>query len=323
MIAAWKLAKALAAGNCVILKPSELTPLTTIRLARFCVDAGVPAGVVNLLTGDGDLGRALVEHPDVDKVSFTGSTAVGRAVVRASADSNLKRLSLELGKAPSIIARDTDIDAAGAGCLQGSLLNSGQVCAAYTRLFVDRRRVDEFTYKLAAAAESLKLGPGLDAETVIGPLVSSEHLDKVDRLVKTGVADGAELVTGGARADGSLSAGYFYRPTVFGGVTDNMTIAREEIFGPVLSVLPFTTPTTWPPAPTTPTTSWPRSYGPGISRPRTAPPRPSARAPSGSICSPFSMSPRRGAGSRRAGGGASSATRRSIYSPKRRVSSSD
>jgi aldehyde dehydrogenase (NAD+) len=240
MIAAWKLAPALAAGNCVILKPSELTPLTTIRLARFCVDAGVPTGVVNLLTGDGDLGRALVEHPDVDKVSFTGSTAVGRAIVRASADSNLKRLSLELGgKAPSIIARDADIDAAVAGCLQGGLLNSGQVCAAYTRLFVDRRRVDEFTHKLAAAAASVKLGPGLDAETVIGPLVSSEHLDKVDRLVKTGVADGAELVTGGARADGPLSAGYFYRPTVFGGVTDDMTIAREEIFGPVLSVLAY------------------------------------------------------------------------------------
>ncbi len=193
MIAAWKLAPALAAGNCVILKPSELTPLTTIRLARFCVDAGVPTGVVNLLTGDGDLSQALVEHSDVDKVSFTGSTAVGRAIVRASADSNLKRLSLELGgKAPSIIARDADIDAAIVGCLQGGLLNSGQVCAAYTRLFVDRRRVDEFTHKLAAAAESLKLGPGLDAETVIGPLVSSEHLDKVDRLVKTGVADGAD-----------------------------------------------------------------------------------------------------------------------------------
>jgi acyl-CoA reductase-like NAD-dependent aldehyde dehydrogenase len=240
MIAAWKLAPALAAGNSVILKPSELTPLTTIRLARFCLDAGVPAGVVNLLTGAGDLGQALVEHPGVDKVSFTGSTATGRAIVHASADSNLKRLSLELGgKAPSIIARDADIDAAVVGCLQGGLLNSGQVCAAYTRLFVDRRRVDEFTAKLAGAAESLKLGPGLDAETVIGPLVSGEHLDKVDRLVRTGVADGAELITGGARADGSLSAGYFYRPTVFGGVTDDMTIAREEIFGPVLSVLAY------------------------------------------------------------------------------------
>jgi len=240
MIAAWKLAPALAAGNSVILKPSELTPLTTIRLARFCLDAGVPAGVVNLLTGAGDLGQALVEHSGVDKVSFTGSTATGRAIVHASADSNLKRLSLELGgKAPSIIARDADIDAAVVGCLQGGLLNSGQVCAAYTRLFVDRHRVDEFTAKLAGAAESLKLGPGLDAETVIGPLVSGEHLDKVDRLVRTGVADGAELITGGTRADGSLSAGYFYRPTVFGGVTDDMTIAREEIFGPVLSVLPY------------------------------------------------------------------------------------
>jgi acyl-CoA reductase-like NAD-dependent aldehyde dehydrogenase len=131
----------------------------------------VPAGAVNLLTGDGDLGQALVEHPDVDKVSFTGSTEVGRAIVHASADSNLKRLSLELGgKAPSIIARDADIDAAVVGCLRGGLLNSGQVWAAYTRLFVDRHWVDEFTHKPAGAAGSLKLGPGLDDETVIGPL---------------------------------------------------------------------------------------------------------------------------------------------------------
>jgi acyl-CoA reductase-like NAD-dependent aldehyde dehydrogenase len=186
--------------------------------------------------------RRRIQSVTVRDVLDKASGEVIAQVVRASADSNLKRLSLELGgKAPSIIARDADIDAAVAGCLQGSLLNSGQVCAAYTRLFVDRRRVDEFTHKLAAAAGSLKLGPGLDTETVIGPLVSSEHLDQVDRLVGTGVADGAELVTGGARADGSLSAGYFYRPTVSGGVTDDMTIAREEIFGPVLSVLPYDT----------------------------------------------------------------------------------
>ncbi|MUN36010.1 aldehyde dehydrogenase family protein [Actinomadura litoris] len=242
MIAAWKLAPALACGNTVIIKPAEQTPLTTVRLVELCERAGFPPGVVNLLTGGPAAGKALVAHPRVDKVSFTGSSAVGREIVQASAG-NLKRVTLELGgKAPSVIARDADIDLAVAGNLQGALLNSGQVCAAYTRLYVDRRRADEFTEKLAAAAASLRLGPGLDPETQIGPLVSQEHLDQVDSYVRTGEKQGAELVTGGARADGPLSNGNFYRPTVFGSVTDDMTIAREEIFGPVLPVLPYDDP---------------------------------------------------------------------------------
>jgi acyl-CoA reductase-like NAD-dependent aldehyde dehydrogenase len=159
-------------------------PVTTPDVLHYTrrEPVGVPTGVVNLLTGAGDLDQALVEHPGVDKVSFTGSTATGRSIVHASADSNLKRLSLELGgKAPSIIARDADIDAAVVGCLQGGLLNSGQVCAAYTRLFVDRRRVDEFTAKLAGAAGSLKLGPGLDAETVVGPAARRARVPAVRR----------------------------------------------------------------------------------------------------------------------------------------------
>ncbi|WP_157169526.1 aldehyde dehydrogenase family protein [Streptomyces typhae] len=239
MIAAWKLAPALACGNTVIVKPAEQTPLTTVHLVRLCEEAGFPPGVVNLLTGGPGTGRALVEHPRVDKVSFTGSTEVGQEIVRASAD-DLKRVTLELGgKAPSIIARDADIDAAVQGNVQGALLNSGQVCAAYSRFYVDGRRADEFTDKLAAAVAALRLGPGLSPDTQLGPLVTDEHLRRVDTLVQQGVTEGAELVTGGARADGALEAGNFYRPTVFAGVRDDMAIARQEVFGPVLPVLTY------------------------------------------------------------------------------------
>ncbi|MEU3962745.1 aldehyde dehydrogenase family protein [Streptomyces buecherae] len=239
MIASWKMAPALACGNTVILKPAEQTPLSSLHLARLCEEAGFPPGVVNVLTGGPATGRALVEHPRVDKVSFTGSTEVGQGIVRASAN-DLKRVTLELGgKAPSIIARDADIDAAVRGNVQGALLNSGQVCAAYARFYVDRRRAEEFTEKLAAAVAALRLGPGLAPETELGPLVSDEHLRRVDALVKEGVAEGAELVTGGVRADGDLESGNFYRPTVFAGVRDEMAIARQEVFGPVLPVLSY------------------------------------------------------------------------------------
>ncbi|MDT3399600.1 aldehyde dehydrogenase family protein [Streptomyces sp. B1866] len=239
MIASWKLAPALACGNTVVVKPPEQAPLTTVRLVELCERAGFPPGVVNLVTGGPAAGRALVGHEGVDKVSFTGSTTVGREIVRSAADS-LKRVTLELGgKAASVIAEDADIDAAVQGSLHGALLNSGQVCAAYTRFYVDRRRAGEFTDKLASAADSLRLGPGSDEKTALGPLVSDEHLRRVDEYVRTGVAEGAHMVVGGERADGELSAGHFYRPTVFGAVRDDMTIAREEIFGPVLSVLSY------------------------------------------------------------------------------------
>ncbi|KES04968.1 betaine-aldehyde dehydrogenase [Streptomyces toyocaensis] len=239
MIAAWKVAPALACGNTVILKPAEQTPLTTGHLVRLCEEAGFPPGVVNLLTGGPATGRALVEHPRVDKVSFTGSTEVGQEIVRASSN-DLKRVTLELGgKAPSVIARDADIDAAVEGNVRGALLNSGQVCAAYSRFYVDRHRAEEFTEKLAAAVDALRLGPGLSPDTQMGPLVTDEHLRRVDALVKQGTAEGAELVTGGARADGPLEHGNFYRPTVFSAVRDDMTIARQEVFGPVLPVLTY------------------------------------------------------------------------------------
>ncbi|MGH3494685.1 MAG: aldehyde dehydrogenase family protein [Sciscionella sp.] len=239
MIASWKLAPALACGNSVVLKPAEQTPLTTIRLAQLCLDAGFPPGVVNLVTGGPDVGRRLVAHRDVDKISFTGSTEVGRQILRASAD-NLKRVTLELGgKTPMIVARDADIDSAVAGCVQGALFNSGQVCAAFARFYVDSAREDEFVTKVAAMVSGLRLGPGLDQDTDLGPLVSEEHLQRVDGLVRRGTDDGAQLVTGGRRADRD---GYFYEPTVFSGVSDDNVLAREEIFGPVIPVLTYDDP---------------------------------------------------------------------------------
>ncbi|MER6415045.1 aldehyde dehydrogenase family protein [Streptomyces humidus] len=237
MIASWKLAPALACGNTVIIKPAEQTPMTTVRLVELCQAAGLPAGVVNLLTGGPEAGRALVEHPGVDKVSFTGSTETGRAIVRASAG-NLKRVSLELGgKAPSIVLPDADLDAAVTGCLQGALLNSGQVCAAYTRFLVHRSLADAFAERCAKAVAGTRIGAGSAADTELGPLVTAEHRDHVDALVRSGIAEGAQLLAGGAPVEGL--PGFFYQPTVFAAARDDMRIAREEIFGPVLTVLPY------------------------------------------------------------------------------------
>jgi len=234
MILAWKLAPALATGNTVLIKPSEVTPLTSIRLVELCEEAGFPRGVVNLVTGGAETGSLLSSHMDIDHVSYTGSTPVGKIITKASADSNLKRLTLELGgKAPSIIAADANVDAAVAGNIMGSMLNSGQVCAAYTRFYVDKKREQEFVDKLAGGVSGMKLGSGLDESTQLGPLVSRKHRDYVERLVQTGRSEGAELVTGGTVAD---MPGYFFTPTVFAGVRDDMTIMRDEIFGPVLAV---------------------------------------------------------------------------------------
>ncbi|GAA4233663.1 aldehyde dehydrogenase DhaS [Actinomadura meridiana] len=237
--ACWKLAPALACGNTVILKPAEQTPLSALRLGELVREAGLPDGVVNILTGGPATGRLLVEHDGVDKVSFTGSTEVGRQIVRASAG-NLKRLTLELGgKAPSIITDDVDLDAAVQGNVAGAMFNSGQVCAAFARLYVHRRRLDEFTEKFAAAAAAMPLGRGMDAGTRLGPLISEAHLARVDGYVRTAIDEGGEVVTGGQRAGGALAAGSFYEPTVVTGVTDDMTLAREEVFGPVVPIMPF------------------------------------------------------------------------------------
>jgi acyl-CoA reductase-like NAD-dependent aldehyde dehydrogenase len=238
-IASWKIAPALACGNTAVIKPAEQAPLTTIRLGELIQEAGVPDGVLNVVTGGPAVGQALANHNDVDKISFTGSTEVGREIVRASAG-NLKRVTLELGgKAPTVILDDADIDAAVRGNLQGAFLNAGQVCVAYARFFIDSKRADEFAQKAAAASEGMKLGPGIEETTQLGPLISEEHLNRVDSYVKSGEEEGADLVTGGERADGELASGFFYKPTIFNSVKDEMKIATEEIFGPVISILPY------------------------------------------------------------------------------------
>ncbi|BCB76600.1 aldehyde dehydrogenase DhaS [Phytohabitans flavus] len=242
MIAAFKLAPALACGNTAILKPAEQTPLSTYKLAEICQEAGVPAGVVNLLTGGPEVGKALVAHDGVDKVSFTGSTEVGRHIAAAAAG-NLKRVTLELGgKAPSIIARDANIDAAVAGNLQGAFFNSGQVCGALTRFYVDEKRADEFAEKFAAGAKAMRLGRGLDEGTDLGPLVSPEQLESVSDYVRGAVSEGAQVLAGGDRAGGDLARGNFYEPTVLTNLNDEMTIIKEEVFGPVIPVLTYSDP---------------------------------------------------------------------------------
>lgn len=237
----WKIGPVLATGCTVVLKPAEEAPLTPLRIAELCQAAGVPEGVVNVVPGYGETaGAALSSHHGVDKIAFTGSHLTGQKVVRASAG-NLKRVSLELGgKSPDIVFADANLDAAVPGAAMAVFANSGQVCSAGTRLFVERRIYDEFTEKVAEFSRTLKLGNGLDPETQVGPLVSAEQLDRVTGYLNIGTLEGARALSGGARVtEGSLANGYFVPPTIFADVRDEMRIAREEIFGPVISAIPF------------------------------------------------------------------------------------
>lgn len=238
VMAAYKVAPALAFGNAMILKPAEQTPLTALRLAEIAAEAGVPEGIFQVLTGDGSTGAALVEHPGVDKVAFTGSTEVGRAIM-ANASKTLKKVTLELGgKSPNIVFADADMKRASSTAMYGVFLNSGQTCTAATRLLVERSIHDEFVGSVAAASSKMKLGHGLDPETRMGPLVSKEQLDRVTDYIEVGNNEGATLAYGGGRPGGDLSSGFFVEPTIFTGVGPEMRIAREEIFGPVLAVTP-------------------------------------------------------------------------------------
>jgi len=241
LLATWKVAPALAAGCTVILKPASQTPLTAIELGRIGLDAGLPPGVLQVVPGSGSgAGMALVRHPGVDKIAFTGSTEVGRTVLRESAGT-MKRVTLELGgKSPNIVFADADIDAAVKGAFSGIFYNKGEVCAAGSRLFVERPVHDRVVSELASRADAVTLGDPREKATRMGPVVSAAQMDTVLGYIEAGKTEGARVAAGGRRAEEvNGGKGYFVRPTVFDGVTPSMKIAREEIFGPVLAVLPF------------------------------------------------------------------------------------
>jgi phenylacetaldehyde dehydrogenase len=238
LMAAWKLGPALATGNCVVLKPAEQTPLTALRLAGLMAEAGVPDGVVNVVPGFGETaGAALAAHNDVDKVAFTGSTEVGKLIVAASGASNLKKLTLELGgKSPNIVFDDAGPDAI-QGAANAIFFNHGQCCVAGSRLYVQRDRFDEVVDGVAQIAKSIKLGPGMEPGTQMGPLVSDEQFRRVTGFLESGQADGATALAGGGRFG---DRGYFVEPTVLTNTRPEMKVVREEIFGPVLVAAPFT-----------------------------------------------------------------------------------
>ena len=239
-MAAWKMAPALAAGNTVILKPAEQTPLTALRMCELMCEAGFPDGVVNIVPGYGHTaGAALAAHLDVDKIAFTGSTEVGKKILQASAG-NLKKITLELGgKSPNIIFPDADLKWAVRGALTAIYFNSGQICTAGSRLFVHQSIYDEMVSQMAEAAAAMRVGDGADAATEMGPVITQEQLDRVSGYIETGKREGATARAGGERVGGDLADGFFLRPTVLDQVTDEMTVAREEIFGPVVVALPF------------------------------------------------------------------------------------
>jgi betaine-aldehyde dehydrogenase len=242
LMAAWKIAPALCAGCTVVLKPAEATPVTAIALARILDRiADLPSGVVNIVTGDGPtVGAALAASERVDKVAFTGSTRTGRGILRAAADTNLKRVTLELGgKSPNIFFADAGWESAIEGAVFGVFVNQGEVCSAGSRILVERRIHDQFLEAMVEKARSIRLGDPLDRATRMGPLVTAAHRERVMGYVETGRREGARLVLGGGRPEGALAGGAYLEPTIFSGVDPDMTIAQEEIFGPVVSVIPF------------------------------------------------------------------------------------
>jgi aldehyde dehydrogenase (NAD+) len=238
LMQAWKWGPALASGNTVVLKPAEQTPLTALRVAQLAQEAGYPDGVINVVPGYGPTaGAALSGHKDVDKVAFTGEYLTGQIVMEAAAKSNLKRVSLELGgKSPNIIFADADVDAAIEGAYFGLFFNQGQCCCAGSRLFVEEKVYDKVTEQLVKRAKAQKVGDPFDQSTTQGPQVSQEQCDRVLRYIDAGKKEGAKMLTGGKRLG---EKGYFIEPTVFADVKDDMSIAKDEIFGPVMNVLKF------------------------------------------------------------------------------------
>jgi aldehyde dehydrogenase (NAD+) len=240
LLAAWKVAPALACGNVVILKPASQTPLTALALGEIAMEVGLPPGVLNVITGPGSkVGQAIVEHPGIDKIAFTGDTSTGKAIMRSAAET-LKKITLELGgKSPNIVLADADMDAAIRGATVGIFYGKGEVCAAGSRLLVDRSIKSEFIDKLVARTKKMVPGDPLDPKTRFGAISSKKQLDTVLNYVEAGRKEGAALVAGGERADIGTGKGYFMQPTIFAEVRPEMTIAREEIFGPVLAAIEF------------------------------------------------------------------------------------
>jgi aldehyde dehydrogenase (NAD+) len=239
LLTSWKLGPALATGNTVVLKPAEQTPLTALRLGQLLAEAGFPPGVVNIVTGGPATGQALVRHQAVDKIAFTGSTSVGKEIMRGAADT-LKRVTLELGgKSPNIVFADADLDSAVKGASTGIFYGKGEVCAAGSRLFVEKKIHDEFIGKLADRAKKLKPGDPLDPKTRLGAIVSEQQMQAVLGYIESGKQEGAQLVAGGKRVSLDGGKGYFVEPTVFDAVNNQMKIAQEEIFGPVLATISF------------------------------------------------------------------------------------
>src|SRR5947209_920116 len=239
LLASWKLGPALACGNTIVLKPAEQTPLTTLRFGELAIEAGVPAGVLNIVTGGPEVGRAIVRHPGIDKIAFTGSTAVGKEIMRSAADT-MKRVTLELGgKSPNIVFADSDIDNAVKGAITGIFYGKGEVCNAGSRLFVESKVQNEFLEKLVARAKKMQPSDPLDPKTRMGAIVSQEQMQTVLGYIEAGKKEGAKLIAGGNRVAVDGGKGFFLEPTIFGEVKNDMKIAQEEIFGPVLATLSF------------------------------------------------------------------------------------
>src|SRR5277367_2975452 len=239
LLASWKLGPALACGNTVVLKPAEQTPLTALRFGELTVEAGIPAGVLNIVTGGPETGKAMVQHPGINKIAFTGSTAVGKEIMRGAADT-LKRVTLELGgKSPNIVFADSDIDNAVKGAITGIFYGKGEVCNAGSRLFIQSKAKDEFLEKLVARAKKMQPADPLDPKTRMGAIVSQEQMQTVLGYIEAGKKEGAKLIAGGNRVSVDGGNGFFIEPTIFGGVKNDMKIAQEEIFGPVLATLAF------------------------------------------------------------------------------------
>jgi aldehyde dehydrogenase (NAD+) len=239
LLASWKLGPALACGNTIVWKPASLTSLTALRFGELSVEAGMPAGVLNIVTGTAEVGRTMVRHPGIDKIAFTGSTSVGQEIMRNAADS-MKRLTLELGgKSPNIVFADADIDNAVKGAITGIFYGKGEVCNAGSRLFVESKVQDEFLEKLVARAKKMQPADPLDPKTRMGAIVSQQQMQSVLGYIEAGKKEGAKLITGGNRVSVDGGKGFFIEPTIFFGVNNDMKIAQEEIFGPVLAALSF------------------------------------------------------------------------------------